>query len=92
MRDQFLRELLPAAGGWRTRRGRPAVALLNALPPLRLDPTAPLRAAISWNSEATRRMAAAPPFVETVLERVRHPVPPYGDLYAATSAIRRPSR
>jgi len=80
--DQFLRELLPV------RRG-PARAVwawgcraLNRLPALRLDPTAPLRTAVSWNSEATKRIATPPPFVETVLERVRHPAPPYGDVYA----------
>ena len=28
-------------------------------------------------------MAPPPPFVEAVLERVIHPAPPYGDLYAA---------
>jgi glycosyltransferase involved in cell wall biosynthesis len=82
--DQFLRELLPARRGTARTVWARGCRLLNALPPLRLDPTAPLRAAISWNSEATRRTAAAPPFVETVLERVRHPAPPYGDVYAAT--------
>jgi glycogen(starch) synthase len=80
--DLFMRELLPA------RRG-PAAALwaagartLNRLPALRLDPTAPLRTAISWNSEAIRRMVQTPAFVEPVLERVGHSVPRYGDLYA----------
>lgn len=81
--DQFLREL-------RATRRRPTRAVwaagcraLNALPALRIDPEAPLRTAISWNSEATRRGAQPPPFVESVLERVTHPAPPRGDLYAA---------
>jgi|HubBroStandDraft_6_1064221.scaffolds.fasta_scaffold37671_2 glycosyltransferase involved in cell wall biosynthesis len=83
VRDQFLRELLPADRGLARAAWASGCRLLNAMPTLRLDPTAPLRAAISWNSEATRRIAAPPPFVETVLERVRHPAPPYGDIYAA---------
>jgi glycosyltransferase involved in cell wall biosynthesis len=88
--DQFLREL-------RSMRRRPARAVwaagcrgLNALPALRIDPEAPLRTAISWNSEATRRIATPPPFVEPVLERVTYPAPPHGDLYAAIERDRTP--
>jgi glycosyltransferase involved in cell wall biosynthesis len=55
---------------------------LNRLPSLRLQPRAPLRAAISWNSEAIKRMVELPPFVEPLLERVTHSVPRHGDLYA----------
>jgi glycosyltransferase involved in cell wall biosynthesis len=84
VRDQFLRELLPTRRGLARAAWACGCRLLNALPALRLDPTAPLRAAVSWNSQATRRIAAAPPFVETVLEHVGYPAPPYGDLYAAT--------
>jgi len=87
--DQFMRELLPA-------RRRPARAVwaagcrtLNSLPALRLRPTAPLRTAISWNSEAIRRMVRLQPFIEPVLERVDHSVPRYGDLYA--TVVRRPA-
>jgi len=79
--DQFLRELLPCE----RRPGRRAWAAgcraANALPPLRLSPLAPMRAAISWNSEALERMVRTPPFVDPVLERVGHSVPRYGDLY-----------
>ncbi|HYM54652.1 MAG TPA: glycosyltransferase, partial [Solirubrobacteraceae bacterium] len=50
---------------------------------LRLRPQAPLRAAISWNSEAIRRMVRTPPFLQPVLERVHHSVPRHGELYAA---------
>lgn len=84
VRDQFLRELLPADRGLARASWARGCRLLNALPALRLDPSAPLRAAISWNSEATRQLAVAPPFVETVLERVRHPAPPHGEVYATT--------
>ncbi len=81
--DQYLRELLadpgrgPARAAWAA-----ACRMLNAAPALRLRPTAPVRAAISWNSEAIERMVPTPPFVEAVLERVGHSVPRYGDLYA----------
>ncbi len=80
--DQFLRELLAA------RRTPPRAAwsagcrALNRLPSLRLAPLAPLRAAISWNSQAIERMVRTPPFVQPVLERVCHSVPRYGDRYA----------
>lgn len=85
--DQFLRELLP--GGPRGE-GRGLVRgvwaggcrAFNALPALRLRPGAPFRAAISWNSQAIRRMVQTPPFIEPVLERVGHSVPRHGDLYA----------
>jgi glycosyltransferase involved in cell wall biosynthesis len=83
--DQFMRELLPG----RRSPGRAAWSLgcraLNALPSLRLDPRAPLRTAISWNSEAIRRMVRTQPFLDPVLERVGHSVPRYGDLYAAVA-------
>jgi glycosyltransferase involved in cell wall biosynthesis len=89
LRDQFLRELIPA-------RRSPARAVwaagcraANALGPLQLQPTAPLRAAVSWNSEAIRRMVRVPSFVHTTLERVGHSVPRYGDLYA--SVVRAPA-
>ncbi len=87
--DLFMRELLPA----RRSPGRAAWAVgaraLNRLPSLRLDPRAPLRAAISWNSEAIRHMVDTPSFVEPVLERVGHSVPRYGELYA--ELVRAPS-
>jgi glycosyltransferase involved in cell wall biosynthesis len=83
MHDQYLRELRPGAGADPIRSLWAAgCRTLNRLPALRLEPAAPLRAAISWNSEAIRRMVTTPPFVEVVLERVDHSVPRYGDLYA----------
>jgi glycosyltransferase involved in cell wall biosynthesis len=80
--DLFMRELLPAQRGPVAALWAAGVRALNRLPALRLQPTAPLRTAISWNSEAIRRMVQTPPFVEPVLERVGHSVPRYGDLYA----------
>jgi glycosyltransferase involved in cell wall biosynthesis len=87
--DQFLRELLPASrlnaqGRYGFTRGAWSAGCrgFNALPALRLDPTAQLSAAISWNSEAIRRMVSTPTFLEPVLERVEHSVPRHGDLYA----------
>jgi len=82
-RDQFLRELQPASRSAARACWAGACRALNMLPALRLDATAPVRTAISWNSQAIRRMVEAPPFVQTVLERVDHSVPRYGDLYAA---------
>jgi glycosyltransferase involved in cell wall biosynthesis len=86
--DQFLRELLPSGSAAAPRglaRGAWSVGCraFNALPPLQLDPTAPLSAAISWNSEAIRHMVQTPLFLNPVLERVGHSVPRHGDLYAA---------
>jgi glycosyltransferase involved in cell wall biosynthesis len=80
--DQFLRELLPAERGAPRGAWSAAVRAFNRMPSLRLDPLRPLRAAISWNSEAIERMVPTPPFVVPVLERVGHSVPRYGDLYA----------
>jgi len=83
LRDQFMRELLPASRGPARAFWAAGCRALNLLPALRLDATAPVRTAVSWNSEAIRRMVTMPPFVDTVLERVGHSVPHYGDLYAA---------
>jgi glycosyltransferase involved in cell wall biosynthesis len=80
--DRFLRELLPANRAPARAAWAAACRALNALPCLRLRPTAPVRTAISWNSEAIRRMVRLQPFIEPVLERVGHSVPRYGDLYA----------
>jgi glycosyltransferase involved in cell wall biosynthesis len=80
--DQFMRELLPAARGPARSIWAGGCRALNRRAALRLDPTAPVRTAISWNSEALERMVTVPSFVEPVLERVGHSVPRYGDLYA----------
>jgi len=80
--DQFMRELLPGSRSRARAVWAAGCRAVNASPSLRLRPVARVRAAISWNSEALRRMVAVPPFVETTIERVGHSVPRYGDLYA----------
>jgi glycosyltransferase involved in cell wall biosynthesis len=86
--DQFMRELMPADRGPARAVWALGCRALNTLPSLRLTPAAPLRTAISWNSEAIRRMVEMPGFVEPVLERVGHSVPRYGEVYARV--VRRP--
>jgi glycosyltransferase involved in cell wall biosynthesis len=87
--DQFLRELLSARRGPARAAWAAGCRALNRR--LGLTPTAPLRAAISWNSQAIRRMVEVPPFVEVVLARVGHSVPRYGDLYAAVERAPAPA-
>ncbi len=79
--DQFMRELLPGDRGAARAVWAAGTRGVNRLPSLRLDATAPLRGAISWNSEAIRRMVEVPAFLTPTLERVGHSVPRYGDLY-----------
>ncbi|WP_445149022.1 glycosyltransferase [Baekduia sp. Peel2402] len=82
--DQFLRELAP-------EQRSPARAAWSALcrgynavhPALRLDPARPFKTAISWNSEAIRRLAGTPPSARPVLERIGHSVPRDGARYEA---------
>jgi glycogen synthase len=83
--DQYLRELVPGRRQPARRAWSLGCQALNALPNMRLEPLAPMRAAISWNSEAIERMVPTPEFVEPVLERVGHSVPRYGDLYERVS-------
>ncbi|MGH2902544.1 MAG: glycosyltransferase [Solirubrobacteraceae bacterium] len=80
--DQFLRELLPDHRKTARALWASGCRALNALPVLRLDPLARFPLAISWNSEAIRRMTHTPSMVDPVLERMGHSVPRYGDLYA----------
>jgi glycosyltransferase involved in cell wall biosynthesis len=82
VQDQFMRELLPASRAPARAAWAVGCRAVNRLPSLRLDPHAPMRTAISWNSEAIRRMVQLQPFVEPVLERVGHSVPRHGDVYA----------
>ena len=84
--DQFMRELLPDRGRPVGRRLWAAgCRAVNGLASLRLDPTAPFRAAIAWNSHALERSVPKPPFVDAVLERVIHSVPAHGDIYAGVA-------
>jgi glycosyltransferase involved in cell wall biosynthesis len=87
--DQFMRELLPASRSPARLAWAAGCRALNLLPWLRLDPCAPLRAAISWNSESIRRMVPVQPFIDPVLERVGHSVPRHGDVFA--EVVREPS-
>ncbi len=81
--DQFMRELITAERSLARAAWSAGARAFNRLPSLRLDPRAPVRTAISWNSQAIKRMVALAPFVEPVLERVGHSVPRHGDRYAA---------
>lgn len=79
--DQFMRELLPGKRGPGRLAWAAGCRALNRLPQLRLDPRAPLRTAISWNSNSLERSVPTPAFLEPVLERVQHPVPPHGEVF-----------
>ncbi|HLI32026.1 MAG TPA: glycosyltransferase [Solirubrobacteraceae bacterium] len=81
--DQFMRELMPADRGAARRVWSLLCRAVNRLPFMQLKPAVPIRAAISWNSEAIRAMSGSPPVIEAVMERVGHSVPLHGDLYAA---------
>jgi glycosyltransferase involved in cell wall biosynthesis len=87
--DQYLRELLPSRRGPARAAWAAGCRALNRLPSLRLDPTAPARVAISWNSQTLRRLVPVPTFLEPALERVCHSVPAHGDLYA--TVVREPA-
>jgi glycosyltransferase involved in cell wall biosynthesis len=84
-RDQFMRELLPEPRGVARGAWAAGCRLLNRLPALRLNATAPVRTAVSWNSQAIKRMIELPAFIEIVFERVGHSVPRFGDIYAAVT-------
>lgn len=80
--DQFMRELLPAERGAPRAAWAAGMRIVNRLPSLRLDPLAPFPAAISWNSEAIRRMTGGPSMVEPVFEQIGHSVPRNGERMA----------
>ena len=86
--DHFVRYLAPGHAGLRGAWAR-AARLVNRYAGLRLDPTAPYRAALSYNSEALRRAVGVPPGVVPVLERVIHPATASARLFA--SLPRRPA-
>jgi glycogen synthase len=71
--DRFMRHLRRGERGPRGAWAR-LVRALNRLPGLRLDPDRPSRAAISWNSDALRRLTTIPASIEAVLQRTIHPV------------------
>jgi glycosyltransferase involved in cell wall biosynthesis len=87
--DQFMRHLLPGDTGVRAvwARGMRAV---NLHPSLGLDPARRTPAAISWNSDAVRRLAGIPPAVEPIFERTIHSTSPHASTFAAVE--RAPAR
>jgi glycogen(starch) synthase len=89
--DQYLRELLPADRGAARRSWAALCRGLNALPGMRLDPSRPFPAAISWITERMRNGTVMPPAVRPVLERVSYAVPRSGDLYAAIERVPAPT-
>lgn len=70
--DRFTAYLRPADRSPRDRAWSVAMRAYNHLGGLGYDPDKPVRAAISWNSEAIRRMAPAPASITPVLQRVVH--------------------
>jgi glycosyltransferase involved in cell wall biosynthesis len=71
--DRFMRHLTPGERGLRGAWARLVRAVNRGDPALRLDPARTSRAAISWNSDALRRLTPMPPSVEPVLERTIYP-------------------
>ena len=69
--DQYLRYLVPGHSGtdllWAA-----GARLLNRAPGLRLDPLRRSRAAVSWNSEAIRRLGGVPTAVDVQFEQTIH--------------------
>jgi glycosyltransferase involved in cell wall biosynthesis len=69
--DRFVGPLFPGQRGLR-RAWSWVVRSVNRRPELRLDPTRPARAGISWCSYDLRTRVDLPPTVEPTLERVIH--------------------
>ena len=86
--DVFLRHLTPGERGLRGAWAR-AMRLANRHPELRIDLDRPVRAAVSWNSQALRTAAPAPPPVRTVHEAVTHPSSARVEVFAGVE--RRPA-
>jgi len=70
--DRFSMHLQGGENGLRDRAWGVTMRVYNRLSGLRYDPDQPVRAAISWNSAAIKRMAPAPPAIRPVLERIVH--------------------
>ena len=86
-----LRGPSPAGGGRGLRRPwSRLMQTVNRHPALRLDPTRPARAAVSWCSDDLRARVTLPPAVAPVLERTIHPG--VGGPFATVRAGRRMSR
>jgi glycosyltransferase involved in cell wall biosynthesis len=86
--DQFMRHLAPGETGLRGVWAR-GVRAWNRLPPLRLELGATVDVAVSWTSEAIRRLAPPPATARPVLERVVYSAVP--DAALLTSVERAPA-
>lgn len=86
--DAYVRCLLPGERGLHAVWGR-IPRLLNRLPALQVDPLTPARAAICWNSEATRRICGLPGTLKPTLETTIYPGIPEPERWM--SLERRPS-
>jgi glycosyltransferase involved in cell wall biosynthesis len=87
--DRFLRHLRPGERGVRGAWAR-AMRLANRHPALRLDPTLPSRAAISWASRDLSTRAPLPPGMDAVVDRVIYPSSAQSETFARIE--RRPAR
>ena len=85
--DRFLRHLRPGERGLRGIWAR-AMRLANRHPALRVDPTRPSRAAVSWASRDLSTRAPLPTGVEAVLERVVYPASAQSELFARIERVR----
>jgi glycogen(starch) synthase len=84
--DRFVGHLAP--GGRGLRRGWSGlVGAVNRHPLLRLDPTRPVPAAVSWCSDDLRARVTLPPAIDPVLEHTIHP----GVARTFAALARRPS-
>lgn len=84
--DRFIGYLFPGQRGLR-RAWSWIVRAVNHHPALRLDPTRPAPAAVSWCSDELRERVTLPPTVNPVLERTIHS----GTSVEFASLTRRPS-
>jgi glycosyltransferase involved in cell wall biosynthesis len=85
--DRFLRHLRPGERGMRGIWAR-AMRLANRHPALRLDPTRPSRAAVSWASRDLSTRAPLPEGIEVVLERVVYPASAQSERFARIERAR----
>jgi glycosyltransferase involved in cell wall biosynthesis len=70
--DRFVGHLSPRGRGLRRGWSR-LVGAVNRHPSLRLDPTRPVPAAVSWCSDDLRARVTLPPAIDPVLEHTIHP-------------------
>jgi glycosyltransferase involved in cell wall biosynthesis len=85
--DRFLRHLRPGERGLRGAWAR-AMRLANRHPALRIDPTRPSNAAVSWASRDLSTRAPLPAGVHAVLERVIYPASAQSERFARIERAR----